>query len=61
MEIKTLDIVRLENGETATVLESLGGGAAYILEVKANPDESEDKIITVRREEIVSVVFHYKG
>ena len=61
MEIKTLDIVRLENGETATVLESLGGGEAYILEARAKPNESEDKILTVRREEIVSVVFHYKG
>ena len=57
MTAKNLDVVRLKDGRTATVLETFDGGAAYLVEIADATGKPLD-MPTVKADEIVEVVWH---
>ena len=54
--VKELDIVRLKDGRTATVLEVFDSGAAYLVEVADEAGRTQD-MPTVKADEIAEVVW----
>ena len=56
MLVKELDVVCIEDGRTATVLEVFEDGEAYLLEI-ANSDGKTIETKTVSSDEITSVVW----
>lgn len=57
MTVKNLDVVRLKDGRTATVLETFDGGSAYLVEIADEVGKPTD-MPTVKADEIVEVVWH---
>lgn len=56
MTVKNLDVVRLKDGRTATVLETFSDGAAYLVEVTDESGKTLD-MPTVKADELVEVVW----
>lgn len=57
MTVKNLDVVRLKDGRTATILETFADGSAYLVEVADEAGKPTD-MPTVKADEIMEVVWH---
>ena len=57
MTVKNLDVVRLKDGRTATILETFADGSAYLVEVADEAGKPTD-MPTVNADEIMEVVWH---